>query len=62
MKKTPQKLVLRTETLRALANIDLARAVGGLNSGAVQCPLVDSGKINCDTDVVVTATTACPPQ
>ena len=62
MKKTPRKLVLRTETLRALANIDLARAVGGAESGANQCsPAFDTGRVACQTgtDAVVTATVAC---
>jgi len=37
MKKTPRKLVLSSETLRTLANMDLARAIGGLDSGIIQC-------------------------
>lgn len=44
MKKTPRKLVLRGQTLRVLTNIDLSRAVGGLDSGDAQRPAVaDSG-------------------
>ena len=39
MKKTPKKLVLRSETLRALVDMDLARAVGGFGSGAVRLGL-----------------------
>jgi hypothetical protein len=63
MKKTPQKLVLRSETLRTLANMDLARAVGGFDSGDVQCPhqaVVDSGDKACPTGAAVAATTVCP--
>ena len=55
MKKSTRKLVLRSETLRALVNIDLARAVGGadadvFDSGAKQCPnqaLAESGAKQC---------------
>jgi hypothetical protein len=60
MKKTPQKLVLRRETLRTLAKLDLARAVGGVDSGAAPCPAVfDSGRVNCPTWAAVVATAAC---
>src|SRR4029078_7932029 len=37
MKKTPHKLVLCRETLRALAIMDLVRAVGGLASADTRC-------------------------
>ena len=63
MKKTPKKLALRRETLRTLANIDLAHAVGGFDSGVVPSPhqdIVDSGRVNCATGVAaVVATAAC---
>jgi len=60
MKKTPQKLVLRSEMLRTLANMDLARAVGGVDSGAAPCVAVfDTGRVNCVTDAVAIATAAC---
>jgi hypothetical protein len=68
MKKTPRKLVLRSETLRSLANIDLARAIGAavsgqfaFDSGPVACegPAFDSGPVACSTDAVIIATTAC---
>jgi hypothetical protein len=60
MKKTLRKLVLRSETLRTLANMDLARAVGGVDSGAEQCPVAfDSGPRNCESPAVVIATAAC---
>lgn len=41
--KKPTKLVLRTETLRTLATMDLARVVGGgdamlYDTGAKMCP------------------------
>lgn len=45
MKKSPSKLVLRKETLRALSAMDLARIVGGNSedaqyseTGDKQCP------------------------
>jgi hypothetical protein len=41
-KKSTAKLVVRRETLRAMSNMDLARAVGG---GDVV--LFDSGDKNC---------------
>jgi hypothetical protein len=34
MRKTPTKLALRRETLRALSTINLARVVGGQGDGA----------------------------
>jgi hypothetical protein len=60
MKKTPRTLVLRSETLRTLANMDLARAVGGIDSGAAPCPAVfDTGLKACTSTAAVGATTAC---
>ena len=56
MKKTPRKLLLRSETLRMLANMDLERAVGGGDTGTQQCPaILDTERVNCPTDVVATA-------
>jgi hypothetical protein len=50
MKKTPPKLVLRSQTLRVLADMDLVRAVGGLDSGNAPCPRVaDTGDAACPT-------------
>lgn len=50
MTKTSRKLVLRGQTLRVLDNIDLVRAVGGLDSGAATRPAVaDSGAAVCPT-------------
>ena len=34
MRKTPPKLALHKETLRALSNLDLTRAVGGQGENA----------------------------
>ena len=60
MKKTPRRLVLHSETLRTLANMDLVRAVGGVDSGAAPCAAIyDSGRIACATGAVVIATAAC---
>ena len=61
MKKTSRKLVLRSQTLRVLADIDLTRAVGGLDSGNMQCPAaVDSGAAVCPTwPTAAAATAAC---
>jgi len=60
MKKTFRKLVLRSETLRTLTNMDLVRAVGGSDSGAQQCPAVlDTGQVNCATGAATVATAAC---
>ncbi|TMQ07328.1 MAG: hypothetical protein E6J90_22800 [Deltaproteobacteria bacterium] len=48
LQKAPRKLVLQSQTLRVLADIDLAQAVGGLDSGNVQCPAVaDTGRVDC---------------
>jgi hypothetical protein len=50
MKKTPRKLILRNQTLRVLANIDLAYAVGGFDSNDARCPAVaDTGAAACPT-------------
>ena len=62
MKKTPWKLVPRRETLRALATMDLACAVGGLNSADARCLVLattDTGAAACPTTVAVAATGAC---
>ena len=62
MKKTPRKLVLRRETLRALAAVDLARAVGGLDSADARCLVLgttDTHAAACPTTVAVVATAAC---
>jgi hypothetical protein len=49
-KKAPRKLVLRSQTLRVLANIDLSRAIGGADSVNAQCPAIaDTGRVACPT-------------
>jgi hypothetical protein len=61
MKKTPRKLVLRSETLRTLANRDLVRIVGGFDSGDKVCegPAVfDTGAAACEGPAVIIATAA----
>jgi hypothetical protein len=60
MKKASRKLVLRGQTLRVLGNINLARAVGGLDSD-VRCPAAaDSGDAACPTGhAAAVATAAC---
>jgi len=55
MKKTPRKLVLRSETLRALANMDLSRVVAGVG---MDLAIVDTGDKACETDAVVVVTKA----
>lgn len=60
MKKTSRKLVLRSQTLRVLADIDLTRAAGGLDSANGQCPAAaDSGAAACTTTIAAVATAAC---
>jgi len=50
MKKTARKLVLRSETLRVLADIDLSRVMGGGDSRNGQHQdVVDTGAANCTT-------------
>ena len=58
MKKTRPKLVLRHETIRALANLDLSRAFAGGVSGEAPCGNVaipDTGPAACQTDGRATA-------
>lgn len=48
MKKAPKKLVLRSEALRTLNHLDLARAVGGADVSAAPCPaVIDSNRTQC---------------
>ncbi len=54
MKKTSSKLVLRGQTLRVLNNIDLVRAVGGLDSPVI----ADSGAAACPTGHAAAVATA----
>jgi hypothetical protein len=51
-------LMLRSQTLRVLANTDLSRAIGG-DSGA-RCPaVVDSGDVACPTTFAAVTTANC---
>ena len=61
MKKTPRKLILCRETLRALASVDLARAVGGFNSAGARClaATTDTGAAACPGTVAVVRTATC---
>lgn len=45
-KKIPQKLVLRGQTLRVLADIHLSNAVGGLDSDNCMA-VADTGRVDC---------------
>ena len=40
MRKTPQKLLLRSQTIRVLANLDLSLAMGGGDSVEARCTAV----------------------
>jgi len=45
-----QKLAVKRETLRSLAQLELAQAVGGFDTGSVNCPAkapFDTGDVNC---------------
>ena len=56
MKKTTRKLLVRSETLRvlrALENVDLARAQGGGDALAAESTNTQSG-INCPVQAAVT--------
>ena len=58
MKKANRKLVLRSETLRELSSIDLARAVGGFQSTDNPCLLVvayQTGDHQCPAQAAPTA-------
>lgn len=59
MKRTSRKLVLRSQTLRVLHNVDLTRAVGGIDSG-ISPVVADSGAAECPTGhAAAVATAAC---
>ena len=58
MKKASRNLVLRSETLRTLPNVDLVRAVGGFQSADKPCRLVvvyDTEVHACTERAVATA-------
>jgi hypothetical protein len=46
MTKSPHKLMLRKETVRALSTVDLARVVGGAGSGTPDA-VAPTGAKNC---------------
>lgn len=50
MKKAPRKLVLRSQTVRVLADMDLVRAIGGLDPSNAPCPgVADTTDAACPT-------------
>jgi hypothetical protein len=60
MKKPPRKLVLHSETLRMLTNLDLTRAVGGIASGDKQrLDAYQTGAKQCEAPAIVIATANC---
>jgi hypothetical protein len=56
MKKTNRKLVLWRETVRTLAKLDLARAIGGANSERCAVAL-DTGDHACEAPHLAILTT-----
>jgi hypothetical protein len=49
-KQIPRKLVLRSQTLRVLADLDLSRAAGGFDSGTAPClAIADTERVACPT-------------
>jgi hypothetical protein len=61
MKKTPRKLVLRRETVRALAAVDLSRALAGVGSGDAQCLAAptDTHAAACPTTFAAVSAAGC---
>ena len=56
MKKASRNLVLRSETLRTLASIDLVSVAGGGESSDKQCPKAiafESGDFQCPRRAIV---------
>ena len=47
MTKSPHKLMLRKETLRALNTIDLTRVVGGAGSNTAPLAVEKTKDVNC---------------
>jgi hypothetical protein len=47
MTKSPHKLMLRKETLRALNTIDLTRVVGGAGSNTAPIAVEKTKDVNC---------------
>lgn len=58
MRKTPRKLVLHRETLRSLAAMDLARAVGGSADVRPLADTTDTHAAACPTKAAA-STAAC---
>lgn len=54
MKKKSRKLMLRNQTIRVLAHINLVLAVGGSDPA-----LADTGAKACSTETVAVATATC---
>lgn len=47
-RKTPQKLALRGQILRVLADVDLSNAIGGdSNDAPCQAVAADTGHVDC---------------
>lgn len=42
MKKSTKKLVLRSQTVRTLSDVDLVGVAGGADSGDIYCPTVST--------------------
>lgn len=59
MKKTPRKLVLHRETLRSLAAMDLAGAVGGSADVRPLADTTDTHAAACPTKAAATSTAGC---
>lgn len=59
MRKTPRKLVLRRETVRALATMDLARAVGGSADVRPLADTTDTHAAACPTKAAAISTAGC---
>jgi hypothetical protein len=59
MKKTPRKLVLHRETLRSLATMDLARAVGGSVDVRPLADTTDTHAAACPTKAAVIPSAVC---
>jgi len=59
MTKTPRKLVLHRETLRSLAAMDLARAVGGSADVRPLADTTDTHAAACPTKAAATSGAAC---
>jgi hypothetical protein len=57
MTKSPHKLMLRKETLRALNTIDLGRVVGGADGGTAPLAITPTEKLECprQQEIVVPA-------